>query len=955
MEEEEINITRIIAIVDNKKSYSIDVDVTTSFYEFKKILAGSAHLIKNSFRIFHEQQEYTNEYDDNTIQEIFPNYEQVSLIIISDKDPYEYEDELISVRFNINSPCQMHIGKYKILYCFSCNKSICMECFIKEHKNHKVEDKSNYLAPAQLLMNNIFSDSSLYKADSKLSKYINCIAFRSNLKLNYFYNIRKLIDDLELKIASCLEYFNVSEDETEKNTNENLELLKKYCIENYIKLKNDINTKGIIMEDDIFLTFYQKLKEIEEYKNEFFEENQQKFIKLNSLLVPFINQIAQISKELTIVFQNYLNNDIYDNFKSAIQENIVKKIENQQVNNLMFKNIKVPRKSIYKNSLCTNISYKKKGRNTYNYPDKMLINQQKENNPFINVFYSPCKQDLDSKNKTGYYNNQKNEKENCSLNIYSKNEEQKKSGIGLYMISDKNIKEGEVGIYDNNLNVDTTNINIMNINNISNEGGDKGVSQKRIEEKINSKLVGNLNNMNITGSEINNNKIENNLNMNSLETNINNINKISNVDKGNPELTKYRSNKNIISNIGSIQNAYKIQIQNNNPKDIQQKYNTIHNINSIPNINNIQVENKIIKMEGDSKTIIRSSIIEPNRTNNLNINTNISTINSINKLNHMNKKINNNKNNKVRNSMNTIINSNIIQTEEYGISSMFLFMHPIFNSNKIIGAIGDECTGKIEVNFRQAFGDKDIQLNKFPQGGAFCNFEKSLYFTGGQETQKGVGKIFLRITMSKTDLSAHLISLPSMIYSHCNHSIISDQNYVFVIGGYNSNKCEYFNLKALKWDILPDLNSDERQRPILVLYKDYLYVFMGYTQFSILDSIERININELNTSKWEKVPISNPENINIKFFGSGIYNQDGELYLIGGKVGFGNEELDYNKGLYIFNFDKMTFSSTNDYLCNRLYFIENKLHYCNNGTVGNFIEFNDGYLASISLSYFQNK
>ena len=360
-------------------------------------------------------------------------------------------------------------------------------------------------------------------------------------------------------------------------------------------------------------------------------------------------------------------------------------------------------------------------------------------------------------------------------------------------------------------------------------------------------------------------------------------------------------------------------------------------------------------MEGDSKTIIRSSIIEPNRTNNLNINTNISTINSINKLNHMNKKINNNKNNKVRNSMNTIINSNIIQTEEYGISSMFLFMHPTFNSNKIIGAIGDECTGKIEVNFRQAFGDKDIQLNKFPQGGAFCNFEKSLYFTGGQETQKGVGKIFLRITISKTDLNPHLISLPSMIYSHWNHSMISEKNNVFVVGGFNSNKCEYFNLKVLKWEVLPDLNSDERQRPILVLYKDYLYVFMGYTQFSILDSIERININELNKSKWEKVPISNPENINIKFFGSGIYNQDGELYLIGGKVGLGNEELDYNKRIYIFDFDKMSFCSTNAYLCNRLYFIENKLHYCNNDTVGNFIEFNDGYLASISLSYFPNK
>jgi hypothetical protein len=80
------------------------------------------------------------------------------------------------------------------------------------------------------------------------------------------------------------------EDQTEKNTNENLELLKKYCIEFFIKLKNDINTKDIVLEDEIFLTLYHKLEEIEKYKNEYFQENKQKFEKLNSILSPFTNQ-----------------------------------------------------------------------------------------------------------------------------------------------------------------------------------------------------------------------------------------------------------------------------------------------------------------------------------------------------------------------------------------------------------------------------------------------------------------------------------------------------------------------------------------------------------------------------------------------------------------------------------------------------------------------------------------
>ena len=167
MEEDQTNIKKIITTIDNEKSYSIDVDETTTFYDFKKILAAAAHLLKNGFRIYHKQQEYTNEYDDNTIQEMFPNLDPIPLTIISNKDVYEYEDELISVRFNINVPCQIHIGKYKMLYCFTCNKSICMDCFTEDHRSHQVEEKADYLAPAQLLMNNIFSNSALFRADSR--------------------------------------------------------------------------------------------------------------------------------------------------------------------------------------------------------------------------------------------------------------------------------------------------------------------------------------------------------------------------------------------------------------------------------------------------------------------------------------------------------------------------------------------------------------------------------------------------------------------------------------------------------------------------------------------------------------------------------------------------------------------------------------------------------------------
>ena len=71
------------------------------------------------------------------------------------------------------------------------------------------------------------------------------------------------------------------------------------------KDKNDINTKGIIIDDEIFLTLYRKLKEIERYKNEYFEENKLKYEKINTLLAPFIKQIEKISDELKEMFLSY--------------------------------------------------------------------------------------------------------------------------------------------------------------------------------------------------------------------------------------------------------------------------------------------------------------------------------------------------------------------------------------------------------------------------------------------------------------------------------------------------------------------------------------------------------------------------------------------------------------------------------------------------------------------------
>ena len=767
MEDEITRIKKIITTIDDDKSYSIDVDETICFREFKKILAGAAHLLKNGFRIYHEQQEYTNDYDDNTIQEMFPNLDPIPLRIISNKDVYEFEDELISVRFNINVPCQVHVGKFKMMYCFTCNKSICMDCLGEDHRNHQVVEKADYLAPAQLLMNSIFSNSALYRADSRLSKYMDCVNFRSNLKLNVFDNLRKMINDLEIKFASCLEYFSTCEDETEKNTNENLELLRKFCIECFIKLKNDINTKGIIIDDEIFLTLYRKLKEIEKYKTEIFEENKMKYEKLNTLLAPFTQQVEVISEQLKTTFNTLLNKDIYENFKNEVQENIVEKVQKETVNDFMFRNLGVPRKSLNRMSL--NFSTHKKLSNLNNknvsplreikeerrspFPKVNLSEQRNTNNSGVNF-----SQGSFSKSKI-------NQQDNTSSNYYNKTEEQNNRVKGL----NNNI------FTNNNKVTTTTTTNVVN--------------------------------------------------------------------------TKYSSQQNQIS----------------------------------------------------QNMLFQGNLVD-----------------------ELSKAINQNQNQE--------------ETVQKKFVGNFLFANPILNTNILAGAFQDESTVNIPVDFKQAFNDKDIQLTAFPQGGAFCNTKNYLYFTGGQETQKGTGKIFLRIDLN-VDGKVKMTKMPSMLYSHWNHTMIANDNYIFVIGGYNSNKCEAFNLRTLKWEEMPNLYSNERQRTILTIHDNYLYAFMGYSQFGILDSVERININikDFGKKNWEVVTITNLSKIDIKFYGAGVYYLNGELYFIAGKKSLGNDDSSYKTDICSFKFNEGEFVSYSTYFEQKLEFIENQFHKVNQNIIANFV------------------
>ena len=357
--------------------------------------------------------------------------------------------------------------------------------------------------------------------------------------------------------------------------------------------------------------------------------------------------------------------------------------------------------------------------------------------------------------------------------------------------------------------------------------------------------------------------------------------------------------------------------------------NNKSNNKSINNNDNDKTENLQENVEKKDEIVLsqKAQNILADLNSNSNISNNTNNINSVN--------------------ANPSLQSQRSEKKETNISSInysSLFMFPIFKTNVIKGAVDKAAVQEIKISFSQ-FSEEDLILTEFPSGGAYCNYENFFYFSGGQEYIKEASKLFLSI--SKKDSTQSPNKLPCMKNPHWNHSMIGDKEKIYVIGGYNSNKCEVYDIQAKTWSELPDLLSPERQRSMLFIEKNFLYCFMGTSQNGILDTTERLNLDNTQAG-WERINIDNSDNLNLKFYGAGIIRmkEENKLLFIGGKKESNNEEV-YKRSIYEFSFDDFKMTLSDFKIENDLDFVENILYQIDDTDYGNFINIGDGYLISM--------
>ena len=564
-------------ILPNNRFYTLDFDHNIQMNELKLVIQKAAHLKRNNFRIFSEGKEYT-QYNSEIFSSFFPNKDLVIFNLELIEDDESSESELL---LQINSPCNIHSDKFLLYYCFTCNTSICNDCFnFGSHKNHIILDKCFYLLPSKYLVEKMFANWSQNPyEDIKISTDLSQL--KNNLNSVLFKELFDMLKKIQEKCNMLIDEYNKVNESSLGNIRNSVRDIKLSCIKALDGLKDDLNIKNMVNNQEIFVEFDKAYKDLAKLQNEKYKKNMENFDELNkkiSILVD--NLIKQIYSTIYKTLNEMSKDSQFENIKTQINMKLIKPHEEEEIIN--------------------KININKKKRNSFN------INS----NNFVKVIAANVQKKLNSDPSKDKINNIQNIK---SINPFIIQEDKSQNQNNKTTITNNN----KINFGYNNITIPNNLPNSLDKITFGVNQGQKNISEKnkinvsesepfssaQIErQKLSINMNQNVNNYNTDLSNkknkisfLNSNKIEppfiNNINNISSISNINNSSDISNlnlINQTQPQIYKtIVTNTNIISNNDNNNGASINQIQHQHqyngitsptPEIISNDYKIINNI-----------------------------------------------------------------------------------------------------------------------------------------------------------------------------------------------------------------------------------------------------------------------------------------------------------------------------------------------------------------------------------------
>ena len=362
--------------VDKNRKYLFDVNQNIKIKKLKQMIVAAADLNKAGLRIFHDGKEYTD-YDESALDELFPDLTYVEFYIQYSYEQIEDLEEIIDLK--LQQHCLEHDDKYPYFYCFTCGKSICNKCMLSgKHNGHETKEKYDYLLASKNLVEVLFKDLKDILKNTKEGSNDTIDALKAKVEIQFFPKLVELVKKIENNMMKLILFYLEKEKGNYHTIENNVKLLKSHCEEGLDKLKEEIVIEDIMLDEDVFLTFDSKFKEIGKEKEKF-KEDIDKYKQFSDNINIIQSVIEKTYNEIYNFLIKYLTVTEFENLKNQINSQNINVIDKKRILNTLLSNVK-RRPNSEKKHIKSNDKYNLNNSNNSNINMSSIINTN-NNNP----------------------------------------------------------------------------------------------------------------------------------------------------------------------------------------------------------------------------------------------------------------------------------------------------------------------------------------------------------------------------------------------------------------------------------------------------------------------------------------------------------------------------------------------------------------------------------------------
>ena len=341
-------IRQVVFLVENK-IYKFDVNSHSTLKNLRKMVIAACNISNKVFE-FTQNKKEIKAAEDTTIEKLFPNQDpiEINVNLIKQKS---YDPDL-PVRLNQGISCDSHEFKFPYLYCYDCSKSICSLCVQNdEHRNHEFIDKHDYLQNSEILINTIFRDlSDILTGLPSGEKKVEIERVKIKITTEYIPRLTKQIESIGFRLVEVVEYFLKQVDENKDTLMNNIDQLKKLCADGLEELKYQLKIQDIMIDEDIFLTFDEKIRQIALQKQNIFGDKR-KYEEIVNSATLIDEAVESTYTEISKIIDTKLKTTFHEDFKQKVLSNTVLNINKEEIYNILFSDFKKHAKSPHKTQL----------------------------------------------------------------------------------------------------------------------------------------------------------------------------------------------------------------------------------------------------------------------------------------------------------------------------------------------------------------------------------------------------------------------------------------------------------------------------------------------------------------------------------------------------------------------------------------------------------------------------